>query len=51
MGGSLEEREEVKQMYKKTHGNWAPGEQRRRDYVWDQDKFGDVANHAFGYGE
>lgn len=39
-------------MYKKTHGNWAPGEQRSRGYVWDQ-KFGNgnVQNHTFGYGE
>lgn len=48
--GSLEERNEVKQMYQKTHGNWGPGEQRHRDYVWDP-KFGNVQNHAFGYGE
>ena len=39
-------------MYKKTHGNWAPGEQWSRGYVWDQ-KFGNgnVQNHTFGYGE
>jgi hypothetical protein len=34
-------------MYRKTHGNFAPGEQRKRDYDW---KF-DPAGHRFGYGE
>jgi hypothetical protein len=34
-------------MYRKTHGNYAPGEQKQRDYNW---KF-DPADHRFGYGE
>jgi hypothetical protein len=34
-------------MYKKTHGNFAPGEQKNREYDW---KFNPNA-HVFGYGE
>jgi hypothetical protein len=34
-------------MYKKTHGNFAPGEQKARDYQWPIDK----VTHRFGYGE
>lgn len=34
-------------MYKKTHGNFAPGEQKAREYNWDLD----VTKHRFGYGE
>ena len=34
-------------MYRKTHGNYAPGEQKNRDYDW---KFNPNA-HIFGYGE
>jgi len=34
-------------MYRATHGNYAPGEQKKRDYEW---KF-DPAEHNFGYGE
>lgn len=34
-------------MYRKTHGNYAPGEQKQREYNW---KF-DPADHRFGYGE
>lgn len=51
--GSLEEKPEVRDMYKKTHGNWAPGEQRQRGYNWDEKRFGsDVkTQHTFGYGE
>jgi len=30
--GSKEERPEISKMYKKTHGNFGPGEQRERDY-------------------
>ena len=33
-GGSLEEKNDTAAMYKKTHGNFAPGEQRTRDYDW-----------------
>jgi hypothetical protein len=28
---------EVEEMYKKTHGNFGPGEQKVRDYVWPVD--------------
>ena len=38
---------EVTEMYKKTHGNFAPGEQKNRDYEWPLDK----TTHRFGYGE
>lgn len=34
-------------MYKKTHGNFRPGEQKDREYKWDID----VVKHRFGYGE
>ena len=37
----------VSEMYKRTHGNFAPGEQKLRDYNW---KF-DPATHRFGYAE
>jgi len=32
--GSLEEKPEVAAMYRKTHGNIAPGTQKQRDYDW-----------------
>jgi len=38
---------EIEEMYKKTHGNFAPGEQKNRQYTWDLD----VTKHKFGYGE
>lgn len=34
-------------MYKKTHGNFDPGEQKRRDYEWNFDH----TAHRFGFGE
>lgn len=34
-------------MYKKTHGNFDPGEQKQRDYEWKLDK----DSHRFGFGE
>ncbi len=34
-------------MYTKTHGNFAPGEQRNREYQWTVD----TTSHRFGYGE
>ena len=34
-------------MYKKTHGNFLPGEQKDRGYVWNVD----TVTHRFGYGE
>jgi hypothetical protein len=34
MGGSMEERSGTAKMYKQTHGNFAPGEQRSREYDW-----------------
>ena len=47
MGGASNEPEMISSMYRKTHGNFAPGEQKNRDYDW---KF-DPTQHRFGYGE
>ena len=47
VGGSMEERTDIAKMYNKTHGNFAPGEQRNREYNWPVDQ----AQHRFGYGE
>ena len=48
MGGAhVSEDKEVHDMYKKTHGNYNPGEQKARNYEW---KF-DPNEHCFGYGE
>jgi hypothetical protein len=33
-GGAMEERQDVKEMYKRTHANFGPGEQRKREYDW-----------------
>jgi hypothetical protein len=41
------EDEEVRKMYIKTHGNFASGEQKDRNYNWNFDK----TTHRFGYGE
>ena len=41
------EDETVRKMYIKTHGNFASGEQKDRNYVWPLDK----TAHRFGYGE
>ena len=41
-------------MYKQTHGNFAPGEQRSREYDWVANpriNNGEPISHAFGYGE
>ena len=46
-GGPSEEEELTRLMYAKTHGNFAPGEQKTRDYTWQVDK----TKHRFGYGE
>jgi hypothetical protein len=34
-------------MYRKTHGNFAPGEQKKRDYNWGFEP----ADQIFGYSE
>lgn len=47
LGGGQNEHEEFASQYKKTHGNFAPGEQKNREYNW---KF-DPNDHRFGYGE
>ena len=41
------EDENVRKMYIKTHGNFASGEQKDRNYNWPVDK----TAHRFGYGE
>jgi len=36
-------------MYKKSHGSYEPGEQRKRDYTWDKVQGGiDPGSHTFG---
>ncbi len=45
--GSDREPEHIINMYKKTHGNFDPGEQKKRDYDWKIDE----TSHRFGFGE
>ena len=48
MGGAeAYEDKATHELYRKTHGNYAPGEQKLRDYDW---KF-DPQGHSFGYAE
>ena len=48
LGGSrISEDPTISAMYRNTHGNFAPGEQKVRDYNWQFDP----KEHAFGYGE
>ena len=51
----MEEKQGTAKMYKQTHGNFAPGEQRTREYDWVAnprvDGNGNPMVHAFGYGE
>ena len=48
MGGAYQyEDPTIHAMYRKTHGNYAPGEQKNRDYDWKFNPNG----HIFGYGE
>jgi hypothetical protein len=51
--GSLEERPEHQKMYIKTHANYAPGEQRKREYNWkiNGEIGGKPETYAFGFGE
>lgn len=46
-GGEKEEKSDIAKMYNKTHGNFAPGEQKQREYNWPVDN----SSHRFGYGE
>lgn len=46
-GGGRQEAEDIANMYKKTHGNYFPGEQKNREYNW---KF-NPGDHRFGFGE
>ena len=47
LGGGVPEQDQFAAQYRKTHGNFAPGEQKNRDYNW---KF-NPGEHRFGYGE
>lgn len=51
--GSVEEHPEHSAMYIRTHSNYAPGEQRRRNYDWNLNTQidGKPDEHAFGFGE
>ena len=45
--GGENEPSEISSLYRKTHGNFAPGEQKKRDYEWNIDP----NQHRFGYAE
>eukprot|EP00288_Rhodomonas_lens_P013664 CAMPEP_0177700142 /NCGR_PEP_ID=MMETSP0484_2-20121128/5944_1 /TAXON_ID=354590 /ORGANISM="Rhodomonas lens, Strain RHODO" /LENGTH=428 /DNA_ID=CAMNT_0019211337 /DNA_START=47 /DNA_END=1333 /DNA_ORIENTATION=+ len=46
---SLSSTEDHIAMYKKSHGSYEPGEQRKRDYTWDKVQGGiDPGTHIFG---
>jgi hypothetical protein len=47
MGGAQDERTDITKMYTKTHGNFAPGEQKTREYNYPVDP----VEHRFGFGE
>ena len=36
-GSHINEDQEIHEMYRKTHGNYSPGEQKLRDYEWKFD--------------
>lgn len=46
-GAFVNEEKELHALYRKTHGNFKPGEQRNREYNW---KF-NPEDHVFGYQE
>jgi len=52
-GGALDEKRETMEMYKKTHGNFGPGEQRNREYNWAANPTIDnrPQTFSFGFGE
>jgi hypothetical protein len=43
----LNETKTQQDLYRKTHGNYQPGEQKKRDYNWKMNP----DDHIFGYGE
>jgi len=46
LSGEIEERDpKLKAQYLKSHGTWAPGEQKTRNYQWNLDP----TNHRFGH--
>lgn len=49
----MEERQDVKEMYKRTHANFGPGEQRKREYDWSANPTIDnrPQTFSFGFGE
>jgi hypothetical protein len=51
--GAMDETPAHTQMYKKTHANFAPGEQRQREYDWHTNPViqGNPDTHSFGFGE
>lgn len=46
-GAIINSDEATHALYRKTHGNFGPGEQKHRDYNWNFD----LATHRFGYAE
>ena len=46
-GGAYDEDKVIADLYRKTHGHFEPGEQKKRDYNWTVDP----RDHAFGYSE
>lgn len=46
-GGSSNDTQDIQDLYKKTHGNFQPGEQKQRNYNWKMDP----QEHRFGYSE
>lgn len=51
--GAADETAEHAQMYKRTHSNYNPGEQRAREYDWNANPViqGKPETHSFGFGE
>lgn len=49
----MEETPAHAEMYKKTHANFKPGEQRQREYDWNTNPViqGHPDAHSFGFGE
>ena len=45
--GAQNDTQDIQDLYKKTHGNFQPGEQRMRNYNWTVDP----TEHRFGYSE
>lgn len=52
-GGAADENAANAEMYKRTHSNYYPGEQRVREYDWSSNPViqGKPETHSFGFGE